>query len=1113
MNTLAIDKLILGLLTLLLVACQKKEAAAPVFRLLEADQTGLAFSNELKPTKDLNIFTYMYFYNGSGIGAGDFNNDGLIDLCFTANLQPNRLYLNRSATGAIHFDDVTTQTGINTAKGWANGVSVVDINQDGMLDLYISQVGGFADFKGHNLLFVCQQITKEGIPVYAEKSAEYGLNLTGLGTQAAFLDYDADGDLDMFQLNHSVHQNGTFGSRSAFRGQTHPTAGDRFFRNDKGKFVEVTRQAGIISDVLGYGLGIGIGDVNFDGYPDLYIGNDFHENDYLYINQRNGTFREDLENEMMHTSQFSMGIDIGDLNNDVFPEIISLDMLPADRDILKRSEGEDSYNIFRYKIRQGYNYQFARNNLQFNNGNNTFSEIGMYAGVHATDWSWSPLFMDFDNDGRKDLFISNGIPKRMNDIDYIQFVSSEDIQQRLERREMDENDQLLIDKLPEIKLPNAFFRNQPDLRFQALQEQIENNKPAYSNGAVYADLDNDGDLDIVTSNINDKAFVYENLANTNTPQHASLTLHLTGPAGNRNAVGAQCLVFRKGDVISAEKYPVRGFQSSMEVPLTIGLGTKAAIDSVLLIWPDRRYQRIALPATGHTLTLTYQPDLPRFDYDHFRKKRAKGIVFSDITPQVKLDYRHIENNYNEFDRDALIPHLMSAEGPPIAVADINADGRDDVFAGSSRDATSAVFIQQANGTFSRLPQPSLEQDSVYEDTDAIFVDVNQDTFPDLVVASGGNEYSGTSAYTQPRLYLNDGRGHLMRRPDAFPGIYLTASCVRAMDITGDGQPELFFGGRTVPAAYGKAPRSYLLRNEGNGRFTDITESVSPELATIGLVKNASWVDLDRDKDPDLLLSLEWDSVCLLENQGGHFSKKILTTAKGWWNFTLPADFDQDGDLDILVGNLGLNSRLKATPDQPVRLYVGDFDDNQKVDQLVTYYLNGEEILFSNKAETEKQFPFIKKKFIYAKDFAKASLVDLIGKRKLEDARILETNTFDNLVLVNNGRGEFTPQPLPYTAQWSPYYAAQLIDANGDQLPDVLLSGNFYGCNIQMGRYDADYGIVLINQGNCRFAPVALSGLAIKGEVKHLVPIRINGNEAILVARNNERLLVIKKATL
>ena len=1102
-----ISQLLVSILLLTgLFSCQQPKNTTAMFRRLDAEQTGLAFSNDLKPTKDLNIFSYMYFYNGSGVGAGDFNNDGLVDLVFTANLQENRLYLNR---GKLKFDDVTPKTNINQGKGWANGVSVVDINQDGKLDLYISQVGGFADFKGHNLLFICKEITKEGVPVYEEQSKAYGLDLVGLGTQAAFLDYDLDGDLDMFQLNHSVHQNGTFGFRQAFQGKTHPTAGDRFFRNDNGKFTEITAQAGIISDVLGYGLGVGVGDVNFDGYPDMYIGNDFHENDYLYINQPGAggrTFKEDLTNEMAHTSQFSMGIDIADLNNDLYPEIISLDMLPADREILKRSEGEDSYNIFKYKIRQGYNYQFARNNLQLNNGDNTFSEIGMYAGVHATDWSWSPLLMDFDNDGRKDIFISNGIPKRMNDIDYIQFVSNEDIQQRLERKEMDENDESLIDKLPEIKLPNKFFRNQADLYFQDLQDAIENDKPSYSNGAIYADLDNDGDLDVVTNNINDKAFVYENLANAYAPQQASLTIQLKGPAKNLNAIGAKCLVYKKNEQLVYEKFPVRGFQSSMEVPLSVGLGNKADIDSVLLIWPDRRYQKIAFDKP--VITVSYQAALPLFDYAAHRPTTNSPLTFTDITKKSGLSYRHIENNYTEFDREALIPNMVSMEGPALAVGDVNHDGRQDVFVGAARDQANALFLQNANGTFSRSRQPALVADSVYEDVDAVFVDVNQDTHPDLVIASGGNEYTGTSEYRQPRLYLNDGKGNFSRKADAFPNVYLTASSVRAVDLNQDGKQDLFIGGRTIPFEYGKSPESYLLRNDGTGRFTDVTTQLAPELKTVGLVKNAEWVDLDKDNDQDLLLTLEWDGICVFDNNGGQFKKRMLIPNKGWWNFTLPADFDNDGDIDILAGNIGLNSRLKASPEQPVRLYVGDFDNNQKMDQLLSYYLNNEEVVFANKAETEKQFPFIKKKFIYAKDFAKASMSDLIGEDVLAKATVLEANYFENAVLLNDGKGNFTVKALPYSAQLAPYYTAQLIDANGDKLPDVVMGGNFYGCNIQMGRYDADYGKLLINKGKGEFAVTSLGKLPVTGQIKRMATLQLNGKQVLVIARNDDTVLVV-----
>ncbi|WP_028667457.1 VCBS repeat-containing protein [Runella zeae] len=1113
----------LFLLFAVLVSCQKAEKAVPAFRLLEASQTGIAFSNDLKATNELNIFNYMYFYNGSGVGAGDFNNDGLIDVCFTGNLAQNRLYINR---GKLKFEDVTPQTNINLAKGWANGVSVVDINQDGKLDLYINQVGGFQGFNGRNLLFICKEITKEGVPIYEEKAKEYGLDLVGFGTQAAFFDYDLDGDLDFFQLNHSVHQNGTFGFRSVFQGKMHPTAGDKFFRNDsqyssegqmvKPVFKEVTLEARIVSDVLGYGLGVGVGDVNFDGYPDMYIGNDFHENDYLYINQQNGQFKEDLENQIMHTSQFSMGIDIGDINNDILPEIISLDMLPYDKEILKRSEGEDSYNIFKYKIRQGYNHQFARNNLQLNlgplsaqkNPQGAFSEIGMYTGVYATDWSWAPLFMDFDNDGRKDLFISNGIPKRMNDIDYIQFVSNESIQAKMNKGEFTEDDPSVVEILPEIKLPNKFYLNTPTLQFQDWQNRIMNDKPSFSNGAVYADLDNDGDLEVITNNINDKAFIYENLANEYAPTHQSLTLHLKGSSHNRNAIGAKCLIFKGKEVLSYEKFPVRGFQASMEVPLTIGLGNKAEVDSMYVIWPDKRFQKIDPKNLPSSITITYQATLPVFDYAAFVAKMIRSVAVEDVTEASGLDFVHQENNFNEFDREALIPHLASSEGPALALGDINRDGLEDVFLGNARDGVSKVYLQNAKGKFVYLKQPEIAKDSAYEDVDAVFADVNADSHLDLIVASGGNEFFGNSEYLQPRVYLNDGKGNFARKKDAFTDLFVTASTVRAFDFTGDGKMDLFIGGRSIPKAYGDNPRSYLLQNDGTGKFVDITEKIAPDLKNIGMVKNVELVDIEGDKDTDLVLSIEWQGVCIMENNKGTFTKKMLTEAKGWWNFTLTSDFDADGDLDILVGNLGLNSRLKATPEQPVKLYVGDIDKNDRVDQILTYFLNGQETLFANKMETDKQFPFIKKQYIHAKDFAQASVEALFGRDKLEKMKILTATEFANCILLNDGKGNFTLKPLPIKAQWTTFRAGQIIDVNGDKLPDVLIAGNFYDNNIQMGRYDADYGTVLLNQGKGEFEVRALSTL-VKGQVRHIATLRQpSGQPQLILAKNNDKAQVI-----
>jgi hypothetical protein len=1103
-----ISQFLLFILFLAGFSCTKeKDLQEYDFDLLTADKTGIDFSNTLKPTKDFNIFYYMYFYNGGGVGAGDLNNDGLVDLCFTANQEPNRIYLNKSG---MKFEDVTEKANFKGEKGWSNGVSIVDINQDGMLDIYISQVGNFESMKGHNLLYVCQEI-KDGVPIYAEKSKEYGLDLVVFGTQAMFFDYDLDGDLDMFQLNHSVHQNGTFGRRALFENVYHPLAGDKLFRNDNGKYIEVSKTTGIHSSALGYGLGLGVGDINFDGYPDMYVGNDFHENDYLYINQKNGAFRDMTDSSIMHTSQFSMGVDIADLNNDIFPEIVSLDMLPSNYEILKKSEGEDMYSIFKYKIRQGYNYQFARNNLQYNNGNGTFSEIGMYSGVHSTDWSWAALFSDFNNDGLKDLFISNGIPKRMNDTDYIKFVSDDVVQEKIKNKNFDENDPGLADKLPEIKLNNKFFANKGDLAFKDMDGLIRNDQVSYSNGSIYADLDNDGDLDIVTNNINEKAFVYENLNSKKADKGDFARLYLKGKPGNLNAIGTKCLVFKKDKVLSFEKFPVRGFQSSMEVPLNMGLGKKADVDSMIVIWPDNHFQVLKTADLRDSLTLTYKNDLPVFDYQKFRTSReTKEYSFEDIAAQLGVDAKHEENNFVEFDRNSLIPFEVTADGPALAIADINHDGLDDIFVGSSKKQRNHLFLQTNQGVFKESFQPALANDSTYEEVSAEWVDVNRDGHPDLVVATGGNEYVNNSEFQMPRIYLNDGKGNLSVKADAFSNIFVTASCVAPFDFTGDGNVDLFIGGRAVPLNYGEIPKSYLLKNDGSGKFTDVTGQYAKELSDIGYVKNAKLADLDKDGDQDLLLALEWDGIVMMQNNGKSFSRKMLTDKKGWWNFVMPYDFDGDGDLDILAGNLGLNSRLKANVEQPVKMYINDYDGNGRKEPLLTYYLNGKEALFPTKLEMEKQMPVIRKKYIYATDFAKASIGELVGEDKLKEAQVLSADYFQNAILVNDGKGNFEVKSLGYKAQWTPFYDAQIIDANGDKLPDVLIMGNFYNCNIQMGRYDSDFGTVLINRGNCNFTPELLKGLQVKGQVKHLKNIKLKSGNAIVAARNDDKLVVIRR---
>jgi len=1018
---------------LLLSACKGKKTTVPLFETLSHEKTGLTFSNNLKATPEFNMLKYMYFYNGAGVGAGDFNNDGLVDLFFSSNQSQNKIFLNK---GNLKFEDITAAAKIPADGGWSTGISVADVNNDGLLDIYVCRVGNYETLKSKNQLLICKAINQNGVPVYEDEATKYGVDFSGFSTQAAFLDYDMDGDLDMYLMNHSLRYNSTFAPRNTYVGTTDSLSGDYFFRNDGGGVTDVSASTGINRTVIGYGLGIAISDINLDGYPDLYIGNDFHENDYLYINNKKGGFTDELTNSMMHTSQFSMGVDIADINNDAYPEIVALDMLPSDPEILKRSLGEDEYNVFNIKLRNGYHHQYARNTLQLNQRNGLFSEVGLYANMYATDWSWAALWMDFDNDGLKDLFISNGIPKRLNDIDYVNYVSNDEVQSKIRTGQINEKDMAVIEKFPQIKLPNRFFRNKGDAAFDDVGESVSGNSNTFSNGAVYADFDNDGDLDVVVNNIDEPVLLYANRSNDK-KEKPFLEINLEGPAQNVNALGAKIVLFSGNEIRTYEKYPVRGFQSSMELPLHIGL-VDTKVDSIKLIWPDNTCQSVALPKDTSRVTIAYQKGLPLFDYAILTARWPNSTtLLEDITKQAGLDYKHEENYFVEFDREQLLPFMLSKEGPALAVADINGDKLDDIFIGSSKGLKSAIFIQQANGKFIRSLQLQLDNDSTYEDVDACWADVNNDSYTDLIVASGGNEYYGKDAFMLPRVYLNDGKGILIKKQDAFDSLFLTASSVAPYDFNGDGFIDLFIGGRAVPWEYGEAPQSYLLQNDRKGGFKSVTENVAKNLNKVGLVKQAVWADIDNDRDNDLILALEWDGICAFINNKGTFTKRYLTPNKGWWNFTLPVDIDNDGDIDFIAGNQGLNSRLKATVAEQVRLYHADFDGNDKKEQVLTYYLNKREIPFANKAELEKQMPVLKKKFLYAEDFAKASLKELFGAGKLKNAELLTADYFSNAVLINDGKGNFVVKDLPWQAQLTSYKDAVVMDANGDKLPDIF----------------------------------------------------------------------------
>lgn len=1092
---------------------EKKEALQfPLFKTVDNKHTGLDFVNKLTPTPQLNLFSYMYYYNGAGVGSGDFNNDGLIDLFFSANQGDNKLYLNK---GGLQFTDVTATAHIPQDKGWSTGVSVIDINNDGLLDIYVCKVGHYKTLNSKNQLLICKGIDKQGVPFYTDEAKEYELDFSGFSTQAAFFDYDGDGDLDMFLLNHSVNHDGNYLPRNNFLNTFDSLAGQKMYRNDSHKtaagttthFTDVTKQCGINGSKIGYGLGVAVADINLDGWPDFYVGNDFHENDYLYINQHDGTFRDENNNRLMHTSQFSMGVDVADVNNDAYPEIISMDMLPYDPYILRRSLAEDDYNIFQEKIAYGYNYQYARNNLQLNRRNGMFSETGQYSGVYATDWSWAALWMDFDNDGSKDLFVSNGIPKRMNDIDYINFVSSDAIQQKLVDKGMGERDMALINKFPEIKIPNKFFCNKGNLIFKDITDSVGNNTASFSNGAVYADLDNDGDLDIVVNNIDEPVLVYENKANDKKDKPFA-TIKLTGPEKNTNAVGAKIVLFAGSGIRTYENNPVHGFQSSMLAPVHIGLN-KTTIDSAFLIWPDNSYQKIEIKA-GTALHFSYVQNLPQFDYkkitDYY--KPASNLMM-DITASTGLNYKHVENSFNEFTREPLLPHMLSTEGPAIAIADINHDGLEDVFIGASKTFHNAVFLQTAAGKFSRLPEPEMMKDSMWENASAVWTDVNNDTNIDLVIASGGNEYYGKDQHLLPLVYLNDGKGNLTRKNDAFANIYTTQSVVCPFDFNGDGFADLFIGGRTEPWNYGAIPRSYLLQNDGTGKFVDVTEQYCKELLQPGMVTNAQWFDINKDGSKDLLLCYEWGGADAFINNKSSFAKKNIIDKKGWWNFILPCDIDNDGDIDFVAGNLGLNNKLKASGKEPVSLYFNDFDNNGKKEQVLTYFINGQEIPFATKQELERQIPSLKKKFLYAEDFAKSSLSSLFGDEKIKGADKLEADFFSNSVFINKGNLDFEAVPLPFEAQLSAYRDAAIIDADNDNLPDILMMGNYYGNNIQIGRLDADFGTILLNKGNGHFEAGAINGLTVKGQVRHIAPVKINNEKAFILAKNNDSLMVIK----
>ncbi|HKE88752.1 MAG TPA: VCBS repeat-containing protein [Gemmatimonadales bacterium] len=1080
-----------------LSACGRP-SAPPLFELLSPAATGVGFTNALPESADFNIINYLYYYDGGGVAVGDVNNDGLPDLYFTANLGSNHLYLNK---GNYRFEDVTARAGVADTAGWKTGVTMADVDGDGKVDIYVSGVD-YLDQHGHNVLYV-----NNGDGTFTDRTREYGLDHVGHSTQALFFDYDGDGDLDMYLLTHSTHRNMVkYGRRPPDQ-----ASGDRLYRNDGGHFVDVTDAAGIQGGSEEYGLGVVASDVNLDGCPDLYIANDFEQNDHLYINTCNGTFTESIARATGHISKSSMGVDAADLNNDGRPDVMVLDMLPELQVIRNTSSSTENMVAFNLKVEAGFHPQYTRNTLQLNRGLGRFSEIGALSGVAATDWSWAPLLADLDNDGRKDLFVTNGIYRRPNDLDYVGFVGKDSIQASLSIAVTSENLAPLLQRMPHVPIANYAFHNNGDLTFTNEARAWGLAQPGFSNGAVYADLNNDGALDLVVNQLGAPAAIYRNRAREVNHNH-SLRVVLRGSGGNSDGIGAKVLVTTRGTTQLVEQMPTRGFQSSVDPRLHFGVGDATRVDSVTVIWPDRRFQVLTGVAVDTTLTLQQANAAGRYAYPHGTAVAAPAPLFGDASDRIRGAVPHKENAFSDLTLQPLLPHYLSTEGPALAVGDVNGDGREDIYLGGAKWQPGQLLLQQPDGSFRPTPEPAFQADSLFEDIDAALFDADGDGHPDLYVVSGGNEFWGSDDALRGRLYHNDGRVHFQRVPDALPPFFEDGACVVPGDFNHDGHIDLFLGSRVISRQYGVPPHSHLLQNDGHGHFTDVTQQLAPGLSQIGMVTAASWIDYDHDGQLDLVVVGEWMAVRLFHQEQGRFVDRTaqagLAGTEGWWNSVTAVDVNGDGRPDLVLGNLGLNSLLHASPSEPARLYVGDFAHNGLIEQILTSYGDGVSYPIAARDELLRLIPQLQSRYTTYASFGASRIEDIFSGADLKRARLLEAHTFASSVALNNGNGTFTLRPLPAEAQVAPIRAVVAEDFDGDGHMDLLVAGNLYGVPPVLGRYDASYGLLLKGTGDGRFSTVDMeqSGILIDGQVPHMVSIAVTGGRrGIVVARNNERL--------